>query len=153
MFLTKSCQASLILVKTDTVTVTWSASQKFPYWSTILGSPLKASMELPFRDSVWHHQLFSFHLHDILDSSSLYLDFHVWEQDDLRKKVADLRGPMLQVLAHKSRFCFRSSFSRRGINFAAVCLIYLRLQCISTCHMLGLQCYKHCYSYTICPRG
>lgn len=61
-------------------------------------------MELPFRGSVQHRQLFSFHLHDILDPSSLHLVFHVWEQEDLRKKVSDLQGPMLQVLAHKVSF-------------------------------------------------
>jgi len=66
-----------------------------PYTGPSILLLLKASMELPFRGSVWHRLLFSFHLCDILVSVSLYLDFHVWKQKDLRKEVSDLRGPML----------------------------------------------------------
>jgi len=131
VFLTNSCQASLILVKNRCCNSHMSCEPKIsileeynfrltfgiaPLWIYTQGPAslplLKASTELPFRASVRHRLLFSFHFRDILDSSSLYLDFHVWEQEDLRKEVSDLRGPMLQVLAHKSRFCFRSSFNR-----------------------------------------
>jgi hypothetical protein len=64
------------------------------------------------------------HLCHILESLSLYKDFHISKQEDLTEGVSVFRGLILQVFANSQ---FWSLFSRWSTNFAAVCLRFKSL--------------------------
>jgi hypothetical protein len=49
-----------------------------------------------------------------------------------------------------SQFYFCPSLSRRGTNFAVLCLMFkCSLKIVSMCCMIGLLCYQHHYLYAI----
>jgi hypothetical protein len=80
-------------------------------------------------------------LHSILKSLSLYLEFHLWKQEDIRRKLLSF----LSDLAHKKIVFISGHHSTDGAQMLqqSVSCLFLRLKSVDVCCVIGLECFKH----------
>jgi hypothetical protein len=76
---------------------------------------LKAFLELLFCDAVHHHLGFSLNLDSTLKSLSLYLDFHLWKQENIRRKFLSF----VHNLAHKKLILLLVTIQQMGHKFCS----------------------------------
>jgi len=120
--------------------------QRSLLWSSYTGPstsppPVIAFLELLFGDDVHHHMAFNLSLHSILKSLSLYLDFHLWKQEDVRRKLLSF----LPDLAHKKLVLFLVIIrqTRHECLQQSVSCLNLKVKSVDVCCVIGLECYKH----------
>jgi len=97
------------------VSCLYCSFQRSVLWSLYTGpstsSPLLiAFLELLFCDAVHHHLAFNLNLHSILKSLSCCLDFHLWKQEDIKRKFFSF----LPDLAHKKLVLFLVIIQQTG---------------------------------------
>lgn len=95
-------------------------------WSSYTGpstSPplVTAFLELLFGDDVHHHLEFNLNLHSSLKSLSFYLDFHLWKQEDVRRKLLSFLPNLAQK---KIGFVSGHHSTDEAQMFAAVCVMF-----------------------------
>jgi hypothetical protein len=78
-------------------------------------------------------------LHSILKSLSLYLDFHLWKQEDIRRKLS-----FLSDLAHRKSVLFLVIIQQMGHKCCgSLSCLNLKLKSVDVNCVIGLEYYQH----------